>query len=255
MSNLDSFVQSSRPPPKAVATSQELRDRGSIFVGNVYRATSPEEARAAVRHQKLVMHADKPAYEISAWRCMVLKHGKTGLEGPDDFELKVGSDDDGEQWGGNKVLKTMHSEGLIDAVVIVSRWYGGTMLGPARFTHIETCVREVSRTFKRLEEMEECISTLTTLDDLLADLRSELNSISSTSTDTIPFSSPQESSLDTLKSARIAEIKKAIKPDYSAMQKDVDLAKARRLITARENAIKSVKTLLTRKNSAEHIST
>ena len=53
---------------------------------------------------------------------MVLKPGCTGLDGPDDFELQCGSHDDGERWAGSKVLKVMESEGVVDAVVIVSRW-------------------------------------------------------------------------------------------------------------------------------------
>jgi putative IMPACT (imprinted ancient) family translation regulator len=123
MSNLDAFVTSSRPPPTTVTTSQEIRDRGSAFVGNVYRATTPYEAKAAIHHHKHIVHAGKEVYEISAWRCMVLKAGRTGLGGPDDFELVTGYDDGGEQWAGSKVLKVMQIEGVIDAVVIVSRWF------------------------------------------------------------------------------------------------------------------------------------
>ena len=36
---------------------------------------------------------------------MSLKPGRTGLEGEDDFELRTGSEDDGEDWAGGKVLK------------------------------------------------------------------------------------------------------------------------------------------------------
>jgi len=53
---------------------------------------------------------------------MVLKHGRSGLEGADDFELMVGSDDDGEQWAGPRVSKVMQAHAIIDAVVVVSRW-------------------------------------------------------------------------------------------------------------------------------------
>lgn len=123
MSNLDSFVTSSRPAPKSLATSQEIRDRGSTFVGNVFSAASPEEARRAVRHLKHVTHGNRPAsHEIAAWRCMVLKAGKTGLGGPDDFEVVSGYDDDEEQYAGGRVMKVMQAEGVIDAVVVVSRW-------------------------------------------------------------------------------------------------------------------------------------
>src|SRR5271154_5308489 len=59
--------------------------------------------------------------------------------------------------------------------------YGGILLGPARFTHIETCAREVCRDFKRKVEVEEHISTLRSLDDILADLRAEFRRSSMTS--------------------------------------------------------------------------
>jgi len=120
---LDSFIISKRPQPDPVFTSQEIRDRGSIFVANVYHASSPEEAKARINHLKYILHGPKPAtHEIAAWRCMVLKHGHTGLEGPNDFELRTGSTDDGESWAGSKVLKVMQNQAIIDAVVIVSRW-------------------------------------------------------------------------------------------------------------------------------------
>ena len=122
--SLDSYVKVTveHPTSKCLATSQEIRDRGSAFVGSVYRATTPSEAKVAISYHRNVVHAGKKAYEISAWRCMVLKHGKTGLGGPDDFEVIGGYDDDGEQWAGNKVLKIMQRDGILDAVVIVSRW-------------------------------------------------------------------------------------------------------------------------------------
>lgn len=124
MSNLDNFISSSRPPPKSIAISQEIRDRASTFVGAIYHATSYAEAQTAIRHHAQVVHgAKKASHEMTAWRFMALKHGRDGLKGPEDFELKSGSEDDGEDSGGRKVLRTMEAEGVLDAVVIVSRWY------------------------------------------------------------------------------------------------------------------------------------
>jgi putative IMPACT (imprinted ancient) family translation regulator len=114
MANLDSFIQSTRPFPRSLATSPEIRDRGSTFNANVYRATSPADARTCINHLKHVVHATKPAsHEIAAWRCMSLKNGRTGLEGEDDFELQTGSEDDGENWAGGKVLKVSELRCLI----------------------------------------------------------------------------------------------------------------------------------------------
>lgn len=247
MSNLYSYVKVDRPAPKCLATSQEIRDRGSAFVGSVYRATTPEEAKAAISHHRNIVHAGKKAYEISAWRCMMLKHNKSGLGGPDDFEVKAGYDDDGEQWAGSKVSRVMQHEGVLDAVVIVSRWFGGTLLGPARFTHIETCASEVCRAFKRVEEMEECISTLTRLDNMLASLRQELSDLTQNSELAMSGSTLAQAPSSENDSV---EGRRSRQPDYTIMQRDLDITKARRLVGARESAVKSVQSLLSKKRIA-----
>ena len=47
----------------------------------------------------------------------MLKVGKSGLGGPDDFEVVSGAED-----VRGRVLRVMQAEGVIDAVVVVSRW-------------------------------------------------------------------------------------------------------------------------------------
>jgi len=116
----------------------------------------------------------------------------------------------------------MCKQGVIDAAVVVSRWYGGTMLGPARFSHIETCALEVCREFKRREEVKDALTTLRSLDDILAQLRDELA---------------------VLKGETVSAPVKT--PDYTGWI-DWDLPKARRLIRAREGAISSVKELISK---------
>ncbi|KAJ3776303.1 ribosomal protein S5 domain 2-like protein [Lentinula raphanica] len=238
VSNLDSFLKRSQPLPEPKATSQEIRDRKSNFVATIFLAATPEEAKSHVQYLRKVLHASRPAsHEIFAYRCMVLKPGKTGLSGPDDFEVKAGYDDDGEQWAGAKVLRVMESLAVLDAVVICSRWYGGIMLGSARFTHIETCVTEVCRTFKNKQELEDCIAMLATLDDILKQLRDELAGLSHLSAST------SSSSIDnTLRP-------KSKAPDYASWTVS-DLSKARRLVTAREKAVASVKAMIAKRRAA-----
>ena len=122
-STLDAFVRTSKPPPTPAGTSQEIRDRGSLFVANIFRASTEDAARKAVAHLRNVVHGQRPAtHEMSAWRCMVLKPGSSGLGGPDDFELRSGSGDDGEKYGGGRILRVMDAERILDSVVVVSRW-------------------------------------------------------------------------------------------------------------------------------------
>ena len=123
MANLDAFISHTKTLPECLATSSEISDRQSVFVGYVYRATSLCEALAARNHLKRVVHASKPAtHEIYAYRFMSLKSGRDGL-GEDDFQVIEASEDDGEQRAGNRILKVMKEEAVTDAVVIVSRWY------------------------------------------------------------------------------------------------------------------------------------
>lgn len=123
MTTLDSFITRSRSLPVPIATSQEIRDRGSTFVGTIFRCSTVEQARVCIQHLRNVIHGNKPAsHEIAAWRCMALKQKQSGLGGPDDFEVRNGSEDDGEQWAGERVLKVMKAEAVIDAVLVVSRW-------------------------------------------------------------------------------------------------------------------------------------
>jgi hypothetical protein len=104
------------------------------------------------------------------------------------------------------------------------------MLGPLRFTHIENCAREVCKVFKVEDEMQDCVSMLQSLDDILADLRSELAKLKG------------ESSSQTRDSK--SEARSHPTRDYSTLRKSKDVAKARRQISAREKAIKSVKKLI-----------
>lgn len=108
------------------------------------------------------------------------------------------------------------------------------MLGPIRFTHIEDCAREVCQIFRVEDEMQDCISTLKSLDDILADLREELANVKNA----------DRQSPDSKSKPHTA------KKDYSALQKSQDMVKARRQISAREKAIESVKRLISEERSS-----
>lgn len=92
------------------------------------------------------------------------------------------------------------------------------MLGPARFTHIETCAAEVCKHFKLREDLKDCRTMLSSLDDILADLRSVFTALTGK-----------------------PSTHKAM--DYNSIS---DLSKLQKLIVAREAAISSIKTLIGR---------
>lgn len=92
----------------------EYRERGSRFRARVTGATSPAEARGA-RSRARGRHHDATHHVFAS-------------------RLRDGSvlwDDDGEPsgTGGPPVLGALEATGVHDAVVVVTRWYGGTKLG------------------------------------------------------------------------------------------------------------------------------
>ena len=56
----------------------------------------------------------------------------------------TGSEDDGEKYAGKKVEKALEFSKVVGSCV-VARWYGGVLLGPVRFTHIENVATEAIR--------------------------------------------------------------------------------------------------------------
>lgn len=119
-------------------------------------------------------------------------------------------------------------------------------MGPSRFDHIETCAVEVCRVFKRSEELRESITTLETLDVILEGLREELRMLQqqAASTSSTTIGSNLESQPVLLISGKEFDIGQGPgprgekrKPDYSSLE----LARVRRLIRSRENALKWVK--------------
>ncbi len=49
--------------------------------------------------------------------------------------------DDGEAGAAAVILKMIEREGLVDHIIVVTRWYGGVHLGGDRFAHVVTSVR------------------------------------------------------------------------------------------------------------------
>ncbi|KAH0617765.1 hypothetical protein JD844_016338 [Phrynosoma platyrhinos] len=52
-------------------------------------------------------------------------------------------EDDGETAAGGRLLHLMQILDVHNVLVVVSRWYGGILLGPDRFKHINNCARNI----------------------------------------------------------------------------------------------------------------
>lgn len=60
--------------------------------------------------------------------------------------VQQGSSDGGESGAGQRLLTLLEQANVVNVLVVVTRWYGGTPLGSARFRHISsTAVESLKR--------------------------------------------------------------------------------------------------------------
>lgn len=112
--------------------SDVITEKKSVFLARCVSVTSVEEAQRCIAHLVATdKRAAKATHNISAWRIRASLDSATYQ----DF------DDDGETAAGGRVLKLMQMMDVWNVVVVVSRWYGGILLGPARFAIINEAAR------------------------------------------------------------------------------------------------------------------
>ncbi|XP_038031141.1 protein IMPACT [Anas acuta] len=64
-------------------------------------------------------------------------------------------EDDGETAAGGRLLHLMQILDVHNVLVVVSRWYGGILLGPDRFKHINNCARNVLVEYNYVHSVDE----------------------------------------------------------------------------------------------------
>ncbi|KAL8801761.1 MAG: hypothetical protein Q9182_004233 [Xanthomendoza sp. 2 TL-2023] len=116
--------------PTNIYRSSQILDRSSRFIA-LY---SPS---LTARDLQSLAEVSSATHRIAAWRSPSSQSTLSSSQRP----YVTSHDDDGEKYGGKalgSVLSTLNVEGA----VIVARWYGGILLGPVRFDHIQNCARD-----------------------------------------------------------------------------------------------------------------
>ncbi|CAD6891486.1 unnamed protein product [Tilletia laevis] len=115
------------------------------------------------------------SHDMYAVRAKVLKFGRDGSRGGVDWTSWEGADDDGEKWGAQKIAKVIQEENAENVLVFVSRWYGGVLLGPDRFTHITDVARATLRLHMENQRVAQLRQSLEELDARATSLRASLS--------------------------------------------------------------------------------
>ncbi len=102
-----------------------ITDRGSKYAVSGGECRSADDAKVFLKELKRKKKFLKATH--NSW-------GVVCAEG----SLK---NDDGESGAGMIILRMLEREGLLDHIVVVTRWYGGKHLGGDRFRHVQTAVR------------------------------------------------------------------------------------------------------------------
>lgn len=122
--------ESADPPPWTL--SDVITEKKSVFVARAAPVSSIDQAKKFLAHLLATdKKVAKATHNITAWRI----RGVNGVQYQD-------CDDDGETAAGGRVLHLLELMGVWDAMVVVTRWYGGVQLGPDRFRIINQTARE-----------------------------------------------------------------------------------------------------------------
>lgn len=125
---------------------EPVTDRKSVFQAHAARVLSVADVEAVMA--QLLGSSRKMAsatHNTLAYRILQ----KEGM-------LVQDADDDGEKGAGKGILYVLQRLGVVNVLCVVSRWFGGTKLGPVRFRHINrvagTVVEENVEEFDVLEK-------------------------------------------------------------------------------------------------------
>ncbi|CEJ60439.1 Putative Impact family protein [Penicillium brasilianum] len=124
--------------------SDVVTEKKSVFLARAVRVTSLAQAQTFLDH---LTATDKKVavatHNISAWRIKQKKEADSKSNDSDAAETAVQDyDDDGETAAGARLLHVMQLMDVWNVLVVVSRWYGGIHLGPARFRLINDVGRD-----------------------------------------------------------------------------------------------------------------
>lgn len=112
---------------------EPLTEKRSTFQAHVAPVRDLPEISAVMDYLLLNNKIRAATHNIMAYR----------IEGSREGVFLQDSDDDGESAAGGRLLHLLQMVDARNVVVVVSRWFGGILLGPARFGLINKVAREL----------------------------------------------------------------------------------------------------------------
>ena len=124
----------SQRPGANWSVSQPISLKKSTFVARAAQITESGERQALVRS----LMKENPKLKTASHNAWAYR-----LRPPAGYGSNIvreESFDDGETGCGDLMLRIMRETGCVDTIVVMSRWFGGIMLGPDRWRLMRNCV-------------------------------------------------------------------------------------------------------------------
>lgn len=127
----------SQPAAGIWSTSQTISLKDSTFVARATTITDPGQ-RSGLLRSLMETHPRLLTATHNAWAYRVRSNYSDHAN-----NIRQDSYDDGETGCGDLMLRVLHELGAVDTLVVLTRWFGGTMLGPDRWRLMRNCVTGV----------------------------------------------------------------------------------------------------------------
>uniref|UniRef100_A0A3B3DJF6 Impact RWD domain protein n=1 Tax=Oryzias melastigma TaxID=30732 RepID=A0A3B3DJF6_ORYME len=125
------FLADEELPP--VKHGKPVTDRRSTFQPHLAPVVSPRQVKMVLEKLYTNKKIASATHNIYAYRIYC----------EDKNSFLQDCEDDGETAAGGRLLHLLQILDVHNVMVVVSRWYGGVLLGPDRFKHINNCARNI----------------------------------------------------------------------------------------------------------------
>jgi len=132
-----------------IFSGEPITDRKSTFQAFLAHVVHPKQAMCVLAKLKENKKIANAAHNMWAFR--IGGDGKVKSPSP----VIARCDDDGETHAGGRMLHLLEILDASNVIVVVTRWYGGILLGPDRFKHISNVTRNILEQNGFLKEKKE----------------------------------------------------------------------------------------------------
>uniref|UniRef100_A0A674MEC1 Impact RWD domain protein n=1 Tax=Takifugu rubripes TaxID=31033 RepID=A0A674MEC1_TAKRU len=125
------YAEHEELPP--IKHGESITDRRSTFQPHLAPVVSPRQVKMILEKLYENKKIASATHNIYAYRIYC----------EDKHSFLQDCEDDGETAAGGRLLHLLQILDVRNVMVVVSRWYGGILLGPDRFKHINNCARNI----------------------------------------------------------------------------------------------------------------